>query len=49
MPARSSTRLRWTSALALAFGLVYHFLQIIPVGILGLVLAGRAVDARVPA
>jgi uncharacterized membrane protein YbhN (UPF0104 family) len=34
---------------ALAFGLVYHFLQIIPVGILGLVLAGRAVDARVPA
>jgi predicted dehydrogenase/uncharacterized membrane protein YbhN (UPF0104 family) len=34
---------------ALAFGLVYHFLQIIPIGILGLVLAGRAVDARVPA
>ena len=34
---------------ALAFGLVYHFLQIIPVGILGLLLAGRGVDARVPA
>ncbi len=35
---------------ALAFGLVYHFLQILPVGILGLlILAGRRFDARVPA
>ena len=30
---------------ALAFGLVYHFLQILPVGILGLVFAGRNLDA----
>jgi hypothetical protein len=30
---------------ALAFGLVYHFLQILPVGILGLVFAGRSLDA----
>jgi len=35
---------------ALAFGLVYHFLQILPVGILGLlIIAGRRFDARVPA
>ncbi len=35
---------------ALAFGLVYHFLQILPIGILGLILAGRRrFDAPVPA
>ena len=35
---------------ALAFGLVYHFLQILPIGILGLlILASRRFDARVPA
>jgi len=38
-----------TKEQALAFGLVYHFLQILPIGILGLILAGRGVDARVPA
>jgi uncharacterized protein (TIRG00374 family) len=35
---------------ALAFGLVYHFLQILPIGILGLILASRRrFDAPVPA
>ena len=35
---------------ALAFGLLYHFLQIVPIGILGLILAGRRrFDAPVPA
>ena len=31
--------------LALAFGIVYHVLQVVPVGILGLFFAGRAVRA----
>jgi glycosyltransferase 2 family protein len=26
---------------ALAFGLVYHFLQVVPIGILGMIFAGR--------
>jgi uncharacterized membrane protein YbhN (UPF0104 family) len=34
---------------ALAFGLVYHFLQILPIGLLGLVFAGRGVHGSAPA
>jgi uncharacterized protein (TIRG00374 family) len=34
---------------ALAFGLVYHFLQVVPIGILGLIFAGRRHHRRVPA
>ena len=37
---------------ALAFGLVYHFLQVVPIGILGMIFAGRRsgnADGAVPA
>jgi uncharacterized membrane protein YbhN (UPF0104 family) len=34
---------------ALAFGLVYHFLQVVPIGILGIIFAGRRQSRSVPA
>ena len=34
---------------ALAFGLVYHLLQMVPVGILGILFAGRGLGGPHPA